>query len=228
MHIPDGFLSGEVSAGTAVVAAGAVGIALHRAGSRLDDRLVPLLGVTGAFVFAAQMLNFPVAAGTSGHFLGAALATMLLGPWLACLVLAVVLATQSFVFADGGVSALGANVVNMGVIGALVTGGLMLAARRVLPRRRGVLLAVAGAGAWLAVVAGAAGTAVCLAVSGTVALGTVLPAMLAVHVAIGAGEAVITVAALSALMATRPDLIGAWAPREPAPPRIVALPQEAW
>ena len=97
MHIPDGFLSPEVAAGTAVVAAGAVGVGLRRAGTRLDDRLVPLLGVTGAFVFAAQMLNFPVAGGTSGHFLGAALATVLLGPWLACLVLAVVLATQSFV-----------------------------------------------------------------------------------------------------------------------------------
>ena len=148
MHIPDGFLSPEVAASTAVVAAGAVAVGINQAGRRLDDRVVPLLGVTGAFVFAAQMLNFPVAGGTSGHFLGAALATILLGPWLACLVLAVVLATQSFVFADGGVSALGANVVNMGVVGALATGGLMLAARRVLPHRRGVLLAVAGAGAW--------------------------------------------------------------------------------
>src|ERR687898_3519238 len=140
MHIPDGFLSPEVAAGTAVMATGAIAVGLHQAGRRLDDRVVPLLGVTGAFVFAAQMLNFPVAGGTSGHFLGAALATVLLGPWLACLVLAVVLATQSFMFADGGVSALGANVVNMGLLGALVAGGLMLAARRVLPRRRGVLL----------------------------------------------------------------------------------------
>jgi cobalt/nickel transport system permease protein len=142
-------------------------------------------------------------------------------------VLAVVLATQSFVFADGGVSALGANVVDMGVIGALVVGGLMLAARRVLPHRRGVLLCVAGAGAWLAVVAGAAGTAVCLALSGTVPLGTVLPAMLAVHMAIGVGEAVVTVAALSALMATRPDLIGGWAAPEPARAGVAALPQGA-
>jgi cobalt/nickel transport system permease protein len=227
MHIPDGFLSTEVAAGTAVFAAAAVGAGLHRAGTRLDDRQVPLLGVTGAFVFAAQMLNFPVAGGTSGHFLGAALATILLGPWLASLVLAVVLATQSFVFADGGVSALGANVVNMGVTGALVVGGLMLAARRVLPRRRAVLLCVAGAGAWLAVVAGAATTSVCLALSGTVPLGTVLPAMLAVHVVIGVGEAVVTIAALGALMATRPDLIGGWAPSQPAQPRAVALPQGA-
>ena len=211
MHIPDGFLSPEVAAGTAVVAAGAVGVGLRRASARLDDRVVPLLGVTGAFVFAAQMLNFPVAGGTSGHFLGAALATILLGPWLATLVLAVVLATQCFVFADGGISALGANVLCMGVCGALATGGLMLLARRVLPRRRGVLLAVAGAGAWLAVIAGASATALLLALSGTVPLGTVLPAMLSVHVVIGLGEAAITVAAVSALMATRPDLIGAWA-----------------
>ena len=215
MHIPDGFLSPEVAAGTAVVAAGAVGVGLRRASAQLDDRVVPLLGVTGAFVFAAQMLNFPVAGGTSGHFLGAALATILLGPWLATLVLAVVLATQCFVFADGGISALGANVLCMGVCGALATGGLMLLARRMLPRRRGVLLAVAGAGAWLAVIAGAGATALLLALSGTVPLGTVLPAMLSVHVVIGLGEAAITVAALSALMATRPDLIGAWA----APPR---------
>ena len=211
MHIPDGFLSPEVAAGTAVVAAGAVGVGLRRASAQLDDRVVPLLGVTGAFVFAAQMLNFPVAGGTSGHFLGAALATILLGPWLATLVLAVVLATQCFVFADGGISALGANVLCMGVCGALATGGLMLLARRMLPRRRGVLLAVAGAGAWLAVIAGASATALLLALSGTVPLGTVLPAMLSVHVVIGLGEAAITVAALSALMATRPDLIGAWA-----------------
>jgi cobalt/nickel transport system permease protein len=225
MHIPDGFLSPEVAAGTAVVAAGAVGVGLRRAGRELDERVVPLLGVTGAFVFAAQMLNFPVAGGTSGHFLGAALATVLLGPWLSCLVLAVVLATQSFVFADGGVSALGANVVNMGVAGALVTGGLMLAARRLLPRRRAVLLAIAGAGAWLSVVAGAVGTSLCLTISGTIPLDTVLPAMLGVHVVIGAGEAVITVAAVSALMATRPDLIGGWAPTEPAAPPARPIPQ---
>jgi cobalt/nickel transport system permease protein len=227
MHIPDGFLSNDVAVACAIPAVAAVGYGLRRAEVDLDDRRVPLLGVTAAFVFAAQMLNFPVAGGTSGHFLGAALATILLGPWLACLVLAVVLATQSFVFADGGVSALGANIVNMGVIGALATGGLMLAARRVLPRRRGVLLGVAGAGAWLAVVAGAAGTSACLALSGTVPLATVLPAMLGVHVVIGLGEAVITVAALSALMATRPDLIGGWAPPAERQPHIGPLPQGA-
>jgi cobalt/nickel transport system permease protein len=207
MHIPDGFLSPEVAAACAVPAIGAVGYGLRRATRELDERRVPLLGVTAAFVFAAQMLNFPVAGGTSGHFLGAALAAILLGPWLAGVVLSVVLVVQSLVFADGGVTALGANVLNMGVIGGLAVGGLMLAAQRVLPQSRTTTLAVAGAGAWLAVVAGAAACALELAISGTVPLGTVLPTMVGVHVLIGAGEAVITVAAVSAVLSTRPDVM---------------------
>jgi len=209
MHIPDGFLSNEVALACAVPAAAAVAYGLRRAERELDDRRAPLLGVTAAFVFAAQMLNFPVAGGTSGHFLGAALAAVLLGPWLAAVVLAVVLVVQAFVFADGGVTALGANILNMGVIGGLVVGGVMVAARRVLPASRTTTLAIAGAGAWLAVMAGAAATAVELGLSGTVPLGTVLPAMLGVHAVIGAGEAVITVAAVSAVLATRPDVLPA-------------------
>jgi cobalt/nickel transport system permease protein len=212
MHIPDGFLSPEVAAACAVPAAGAVAYGLHRASRELDERRVPLLGVTAAFVFAAQMLNFPVAGGTSGHFLGAALAAILLGPWLACVVMSVVLVTQSFVFADGGVTALGANVLNMGVIGALLVGGLMVAARAVLPRTRGAFLAVSAIGAWLAVMAGAAATSAELAISGTVPLGTVLPAMLGVHTLIGIGEGVITAAAVSAVLASRADLIRAAGP----------------
>src|SRR5919201_3003722 len=155
MHIPDGFLSNDVAVALAVPAVAAVGYGLRRAEVDLDDRRVPLLGVTAAFVFAAQMLNFPVAGGTSGHFLGAALAAILLGPWLGSVVLSVVLVVQAFVFADGGITALGANVLNMGVIGALVVGGLMVGARRVTGRGRTALLAIAGGAAWLAVMAGA-------------------------------------------------------------------------
>jgi cobalt/nickel transport system permease protein len=216
VHIPDGFLAPEVAAACAVPAAGAVAYGLRRASRELEERQVPLLGVTAAFVFAAQMLNFPVAGGTSGHFLGAALAAILLGPWLAGLVLSVVLLAQAFVFADGGITALGANVLNMGVIGGLAVGGLMVAARRVLPQSRAALLAVAGVGAWLAVVAGAAACSLELAISGTVPLGTVLPAMLGVHALIGAGEAVITVAAVSAVLSTRPDVVRAMPQGAPA------------
>ena len=204
MHIPDGFLTTEVALACAVPAAVAVGVGLRRANVDLDERRVPLLGVTAAFVFAAQMLNFPVAGGTSGHFLGAALAAILLGPWLACLTLAVVLGVQAFVFADGGLTALGANIFNMGVLGALVVGGVMHVARKISPK---ALLPIAAVGAWLAVMVGAAATAIELAISGTVPLGTVLPAMLGTHALIAAGEAVITVAAVSAVLTTRPDLI---------------------
>lgn len=219
MHIPDGFLSTEVAAACAVPAVAGVGYGLRRARLDLDDRRIPLLGVTGAFVFAAQMLNFPVAGGTSGHFLGAALAALLLGPWLAAVVLAVVLLLQALLFADGGITALGANVLNMGLLGGLTVGGLMRGARAVLPRRRSTLLAIAGAGAWLAVMVGAAATSIELALSDTVPLGTVLPPMLGVHALIGVGEAVITVAAVSALLATRPDLLAlpGLGPRELAP-----------
>ena len=159
---------------------------------------------TQAFVFAAQLLNFPVAGGTSGHFLGAALAAILLGPWLACLTLAVVLGVQAFVFADGGITALGANVLNMGVIGALLVGGIMHQARMLAPR---LILPISALGAWLAVMAGATATALELAASGTVPLHTVLPAMLGTHAVIGIGEAVITVAAVGAVLTTRPDLV---------------------
>jgi cobalt/nickel transport system permease protein len=224
MHIPDGFLSPEVAAAAAAVSIGAVGYGLRRAEATLDERAVPLLGVTGAFVFAAQMLNFPVAGGTSGHVLGAALAAVLLGPWLAALVLAVVLVMQAFVFADGGVTALGANVLNMGVVGGLGAGLVVGAGRRVLPRTPGAFLGSVAVAAWASVMASAGATALELAASGTVPLGTVLPAMLGVHALIGIGEAVVTVAAVGAVAASRPDLVGALrgapallAPAHPAP-----------
>jgi cobalt/nickel transport system permease protein len=207
LHIPDGFLSGGVAAAGAVIAVAAVAYALRVADRDLDEARVPLLGVLAAFIFAAQMLNFPVAGGTSGHFLGATLAAVLLGPWIACLVMAVVIAAQAFAFADGGVTALGANVVNMGVLGALLAGFAVRGGLKVLPRTRGALLGLAAAVSWLAVMAGAAATSVELALSGTMPLATTLPAMLGVHAVIGAGEAAITFAALSAVLAARPDLI---------------------
>lgn len=207
LHIPDGFLSGPVAIVCAVLALAAVAYALRVADHDLDEDRVPLLGVLAAFIFAVQMLNFPVAGGTSGHLLGATLAAVLLGPWLACLVLAVVLVAQAFVFADGGITALGANVLNMGVLGALLAGFLVRAGLRVLPASRGAFLGTVAGVSWLAVMVGAAATSLQLAISGTVGLGTVLPAMLGVHALIGIGEAVITVAAVSAVLVSRPDLV---------------------
>jgi cobalt/nickel transport system permease protein len=207
MHIPDGFLSGQVAAAAAVLAALAVGIALRVADRTLDETRVPLLGVLAAFIFAAQMLNFPVAGGTSGHFLGATLAAVLLGPWAACLVMAVVVTTQAFAFADGGVAALGANVLNMGVIGALMAGLVVTGVLRVARPGRTAYLAGVAVVAWLAVMLGATATSLELAWSGTVPLHTVLPAMLGVHALIGVGEALITVVAVSGILAARPDLV---------------------
>ncbi|MGZ5338877.1 MAG: energy-coupling factor ABC transporter permease [Thermoleophilaceae bacterium] len=213
LHIPDGFLSGGVAGVCAVAAIAAVGYGLRVANIELDEARVPLLGVLAAFIFAAQMLNFPIAGGTSGHFLGATLAAVLLGPWLACLVMAVVITVQAFAFADGGISALGANILNMGVLGALLAGFLLVAANRVLPHTRMAFLGTVGVVSWLAVMIGATATSLELAVSDTVPLGTSLPAMLGVHSLIGIGEAVITVAAVSSVLAARPDLV-ALAPKE--------------
>jgi cobalt/nickel transport system permease protein len=207
MHIPDGFLSNEVAAAAAVPAIAAVAVGLRKATTELDEKRVPLLGVTAAFIFAVQMLNFPVAGGTSGHLLGAALAAILLGPWLACVVMAVVLTAQAFIFADGGITALGANILNMGVIGALFVGFGMIWALKLLPPGRGCYLGATAVASWLAVMLGALATSVELGLSDTIPLSTVLPAMLGVHSLIGIGEAVITVAAVSAVLATRPDLL---------------------
>jgi cobalt/nickel transport system permease protein len=213
LHIPDGFLSAGVAAITGLAAIAAVACGLRVANVDLDEARVPLLGVLAAFIFAAQMLNFPIAGGTSGHFLGATLAAVLLGPWLACLVMAVVIAVQAFAFADGGISALGANVLNMGVLGALLAGLMVAVAGRALPRTRVAFLGTVGVVSWLAVTIGAAAASVELGLSDTVPLGTSLPAMLGVHSLIGIGEAVITVAAVSAVLAARPDLV-ALAPKE--------------
>ncbi|HEX2414317.1 MAG TPA: energy-coupling factor ABC transporter permease [Thermoleophilaceae bacterium] len=224
LHIPDGFLSGEVAAICGVLAIAAVAYGLRVANVELDEARVPLLGVLAAFIFAAQMLNFPIAGGTSGHFLGATLAAVLLGPWLACLVMAVVIAVQAFAFADGGISALGANVLNMGVLGALLAGLLVVTAVRAVPHTRAGFLGVVGVVSWLAVMAGATATSIELSVSDTVPLATSLPAMLGVHSLIGVGEAIITVAAVSAVLASRPDLV-ALAPAELKEPSATPLPQ---
>jgi cobalt/nickel transport system permease protein len=224
LHIPDGFLSPGVAAAAGLLAIAAVAYGLRVANVELDEARVPLLGVVAAFVFAAQMLNFPVAGGTSGHFLGATLAAVLLGPWVACLVMTVVLVVQCFAFADGGVSALGANVLNMGVLGALLAGFLIVGASKVIPHTRAAFLGAVGVVAWLAVMVGAGATSLELAASDTIPLGTVLPAMLGVHALIGIGESIITVTAVAAILASRPDLVALapnWLPgsaRAPVPP----------
>jgi cobalt/nickel transport system permease protein len=208
VHIPDGFVAGPLNLTTAVVGAGALNLASRRAAQRLQERSVPLLGMTAAFVFAAQMLNFPVAAGTSGHFLGAVFTAVLLGPWCAVLVMAVVLLLQCLLFADGGLTALGTNFFNLGIVAGLGGYGIYRSLRRLLgANRRATLLAAAGA-AWASVVLAATACALELAFSGTAPLALVLPAMVTTHAVIGLGEAAITWIVLALVQEARPDLLG--------------------
>jgi cobalt/nickel transport system permease protein len=204
LHIPDGFLSLVIALifwGITIVT---VGIAISKTNKSLGEKQVPLMGIMAAFIFAAQMLNFPVAGGTSGHFLGGALAAMVLGPWAGILVMTAVIALQALLFQDGGLLVMGANIFNMGLLTAMIGFGLY---RSVLGRGKGLRLTVVGVSAWLAVVASALLAALQLWLSGTSRLEIVVPAMLGVHVLIGLGEAVITVAALAFIERTRPDLL---------------------
>ena len=213
MHIPDGFIAGEVNIAGALVALGAVGVSTWRASSEAerDPHTMPLLATTGAFIFAAQMLNFPIGGGTSGHIMGAAAVAALLGPWRACLVMALVLVIQALVFADGGLTALGTNIFNMGVVAGFGAYGVMRALRALLPAGRvGYLVAVAVA-SWVSVVLAATACAAELAVSGTSPWLLVLPAMVGTHAVIGIGEALITSTLLSAVIVARPDVVPAWA-----------------
>lgn len=210
MHIPDGFLDTKTIIITAAISAGALGYGIKKVNQKLGERQVPLLGITAAFIFAAQMLNFPVAGGTSGHFLGAVLAAVLLGPWAACLIMAVVLIVQSIGFADGGLTALGANIFNMGVVGGILSYYIFVALKRYLPRTRGGFLSSVALASWLSIVLASAACALELALSGTSPLNVVLPAMVGVHMLIGIGEAIITTAVLSIVLGTRPDLVSTY------------------
>ncbi|MGC8878492.1 MAG: energy-coupling factor ABC transporter permease [Anaerolineae bacterium] len=210
MHIPDGFLSVPVALIFWAITVVLLLIAVRKTRQQLGERQIPLMGVMAAFIFAAQMINFPIAGGTSGHLLGGVLVAVMLGPWAGMLVMACVIIVQGLLFQDGGLLVMGANIFNMGLVTAAL-GSLYhgLAARQ----GKGVRLVVAGVLAWLSVVAGALFTALELGFSGTSPFGVVVPAMLGVHVLIGIGEGLITMAALAFVMQVRPDLMAAEAVR---------------
>lgn len=206
MHIPDGFLSLSISIIFWVLTIGLIVLAVRKTQGQLGERQIPLMGIMAAFIFAAQMLNFPVVGGTSGHMLGGALAAITLGPWAGMLVMASVIGLQGLLFQDGGLVVMGANIFNMGLLTALIGYGLY---RNVAGQSRGVRLVVAGVAAWLSVMAAAFVTSLQLGFSGTSPFGVVVPAMLGVHALIGIGEALITVAALAFITQTRPELLDA-------------------
>ena len=209
MHVPDGFLDTPTSVATGVVAAAAVGVSLRGARRELDDRTAPLAGLVAAFVFAAQLINFPVGAGTSGHLLGGTLAAVLVGPFTATLCITVVLVVQALLFADGGLTALGTNITLMGVVGVWVGYAAFRLVLAALPRRTASVTVAAAIGAFLSVPAAALAFAGLFAIGGTapVELSTLAAAMVGVHAFIGIGEAIITAVVVTAVLAARSDLV---------------------
>ncbi|MFD5796118.1 energy-coupling factor ABC transporter permease [Streptomyces diastatochromogenes] len=209
MHVPDGFIDAPTSAVTGVVAAGALAVSLRGARRELDERTAPLAGLVAAFIFAVQMLNFPVAAGTSGHLLGGALAAILVGPYTGVLCVSVVLLMQGVLFADGGLTALGVNITDMAIVTTVVSYAVFRGLLAVLPRKRRSVTVASFVAALVSVPAAAVAFTLMYAIGGTtdVSIGKVATAMVGVHVLIGIGEAVITALTVSAVIAVRPDLV---------------------
>ena len=207
LHAPDGFFSLPVLVVGWLISAAVVGVAVQVTGRRLNERLVPAMGVFAAFIFAAQMINFTVAGGTSGHLIGGALAAILLGPWAGILTLTTVVAIQALVFQDGGLLAMGANILNMAVVAVLVGYGVHRGVAALARGRRWGLFVGGFAASWLSVVVASVACAIQLAFSGTSALPVALPAMAGVHALIGSGEGLITVGTLAFVAAARPDLL---------------------
>ena len=209
MHIPDGFINAPTSLAAGAVAAGGVGVSLRRAAHTLQERQAPLAGLVAAYIFAVQMLNFPVAAGTSGHLLGGALAAVLVGPWAGALCVAVVLLVQGLLFADGGLSALGLNVINMALVTAWGGYAVFLLLRRAMPATKTSVTVSAGIAAGISVVLASLAFVVEYAIGGAggASVGTVLAAMVGVHTLIGVGEGVITALTVGVVLGVRPDLV---------------------
>lgn len=207
MHIPDGFLNIATVVSTCAVSSGGVGFALREANRKLGEKHVPLMGILAAFIFAAQMLNFPIAGGTSGHLIGATLAAILLGPWAGVLIMSCVLIAQSLIFQDGGLLALGANILNMGIVASFSGYYIYRLVTSLLGNGRRGKLVGGFAGAWGSVCLASIACAIELAVSGVSPMRVVLPAMAGFHALIGIGEGLITGAVLSLVLATRADLL---------------------
>lgn len=209
MHVPDGFIDAPTSVATAVVAAGTVAVALRKARNELDERTAPMAGLVAAFIFATQMLNFPVGAGTSGHLLGGALAAILVGPWTAILCMSVVLMTQALLFADGGITALGTNITLMGLVTVAVGWGVFRLVTRLAPTSRRSIVLGSFIGALVSVPTAAAAFVVVYEIGGTadIPLSALVSAMVGWHILIGIGEAIITALTVSSVLTVRPDLV---------------------
>lgn len=206
MHIPDGLIDPATAIVTSAAGVGAVSYALKKSKEGLDDRRIPVVGVTAAFVFAAQMVTIPIAGGTSAHLLGGAMAGILLGPWIGTLVVSVVYLVQAIGFADGGITALGANILGMGVVGSVGGYYVFRGLTNMLPRTRLSYLGSVVAASWLSVVVASALVAVFITFGGPLPLAA-FPIMIGVHLLVGVIEAVISTSVIAAVLASRPDLL---------------------
>ena len=209
MHIPDGFIDIPTSAAFAAVAAVGVAASLKGAAKSLDEKTAPLAGLTATFIFAVQMINFPVAAGTSGHLFGSVLAAVLVGPYVATLALSVVLLLQALLFADGGLTAAGLNVFNLSLVGVWVGYGAFLLVKKILPKNKPSITTAATIAGFISVPAAVMGFVLQYAIgaNSTFSVTAVFAGMMSAHVLIGIGEAVITAFSVTAVMASRPDLV---------------------
>lgn len=209
LHIPDGFIDGPTSVAAGLIAIAGVALCLRRTSTTLEDREIPIVGLVAAFVFVAQMLNFPVANGTSGHLLGGVLAAVLVGPWAGALAVTVVQVVQALLFADGGLSALGLNVVNMALAGTFIGYGIFVVVRRALGYTTWSVTAGSGLAGFAVPIVAALAFVVEYAIGGNdaVSVGSVAVAMVGVHAIIGIGEGIITALTVGAVMGMRPDLV---------------------
>ena len=209
MHVPDGFINAPMSLAAGAVAVAGVAVCIRGARRELDDRTAPMAGLVAAFIFAVQMLNFPVGAGTSGHLLGGALAAILVGPFTGALCVSVVLLVQALAFADGGITALGVNILLMALVTVAVAWFVFSALVKLLPRTKASIVGASFVAALVSVPASALAFVGLYAIGGVteVPLGEVALAMGGVHILIGIGEAIITAATVGSVLAVRPDLV---------------------
>jgi cobalt/nickel transport system permease protein len=219
MHMSDGLVNAPTAAAFGFVAAVGLAVAATRARADLDERTAPMAGLVTAFVFAVQMINFPILPGASGHLLGGALVALLVGPWVGSLCVAIVLVVQALLFADGGLTALGTNITNMALVGTFTGFAVAFALRRVAARSRAGLVTTAFVAALVNTVVAALTFVLEYAIGGAggASLGTVFTLMVGMHVLVGIGEGIITAATVAAVAAVRPDLVYLLRGTRPAP-----------
>ena len=206
MHIPDGFIDIKTAAATGIFSISGFIVAIIKVKQYFRARVIVVMGIFAALIFAAQMINFTILGGTSGHLLGAALATIILGPYAGGIIMTVVLIVQAFAFGDGGITSLGANTFNMAIVG-VISAYLTYKLITKFSKSRSVFYSAVAVSSWFSVVAASVFCSFELAISGTYSLGITLGSMIPIHMVIGVGEAIITTIVIAFIDKVKPDII---------------------